>query len=83
MQELILLSYAAPDHPQAAGQTPLVLKIPRMGPFFSEQRVRSKIFWQMAQCLVNICVVVYNVVVFCGEDIGGQMREMAIFGVPC
>ena len=37
----------------------------------------------MTQCLVNICVVVYNVVVFSGEDIGGQMREMAIFGVPC
>ena len=47
--------------------------------FFSEQRI----FWQMTQCLVNICVVVYNVVVFSGEDIGGQMREMAIFGVPC
>ena len=30
-----------------------------------------------------VFVVVYNVVVFSGEDIGGQMREMAIFGVPC
>ena len=28
-------------------------------------------------------VVVSNVVVLSGEDIGGQMREMAIFGVPC
>ena len=45
--------------------------------------MRSKIVWQMTKCLVNICVVVYNVVVFSGEDIGGQMREMAIFGVPC
>ena len=31
----------------------------------------------------DVFVVVYNVVVFSGEDIGGQMREMAIFGVPC
>ena len=33
----------------------------------------------------NVCVVavvVYNVVVISGEDIGGQMGEMAIFGVP-
>ena len=51
--------------------------------FFSKLRTRLKIFRQMTQCLVNICVVVYNVVVFSGEDIGGQMREMAIFGVPC
>ena len=35
---------------------------------------------------IGICVVavvVSNVVGFSGEDIGGQMREMAIFGVPC
>ena len=42
----------------------------------------SKVYWQMTQCLVNICVVVYNVVVFSGEDIGGQMREMAILVSP-
>ena len=29
-----------------------------------------------------VAVVVYNVVVISGEDIGGQMGEMAIFGVP-
>ena len=58
-------------------------KFQRWDHFFSEQRMRSKIVWQMTKCLVDICVVVYNVVVFSGEDIGGQMREMAIFGVPC
>ena len=33
-------------------------------------------------CVVVVAVVVFNVVILSGEDIGGQMREMAIFGVP-
>ena len=96
MQRCVGWHYAVADIAKLCGSRPPtgqpVLKIPRMESFFSvQERWDSRFFgtWSYQHCLNDIvgdvcvvAVVVYNIVVISGEDFGGQMREMAIFGVP-